>query len=59
MIKTDQRKILFIKEEYADGKGKYTYSDGVSYDGEWKKGKILGKGILTLSDGRKYFGKWN
>ena len=59
MINTDQRKVLFLKEEYADGQGKYFYSDGGSYEGEWKNGKRHGKGLLTLSDGRKYFGKWN
>ena len=59
MIKTDQRKVLFLKEAYADGQGKYSYSDGASYEGEWKNGKRHGKGILSLSDGRKYFGKWN
>ena len=35
MIKTDQRKVLFLQEEYADGQGKYTYSDGESYEREW------------------------
>ena len=52
-------KVLFFREEYADGHGKYFYSDGASYEGEWKNGKRHGKGLLTLSDGRKYFGKWN
>ena len=42
MIKTDQRKVLFLKEEYAHGQGKYSYSDGVSYEGEWKNGKRHG-----------------
>ena len=48
MIKTDQKKVLFLKEAYADGQGKYSYSDGASYEGEWKNGKRHGKGILTL-----------
>ena len=56
MIKTDKRKVLFLKEEYANGQGKYTYSDGASYEGEWKNGKRHGKGILTLSDGRSISG---
>ena len=59
MIKTNKSKVIFIQEEYADGEGKYFYSDGASYEGKWKNGKRHGKGILTLSDGRKYFGKWN
>ena len=59
MNKASKQKVLFLKEEFADGQGKYSYSDGASYEGEWKNGKRHGKGILTLSDGRKYFGKWN
>ena len=52
-------KILFFREEDAVGRGKYIYSDGTCYEGEWENGKRQGKGILTLSDGRKLFGKWN
>jgi hypothetical protein len=59
MNKESKQKVLFLKEEYADGQGKYFYSDGASYEGEWENGKRHGKGILTLSDGRKLFGKWN
>mgnify|MGYP000353734854 CR=1 FL=1 len=59
MNKAGKQKVLFLKEEYADGQGKYTYPNGESYEGEWKNGKRHGKGILSLSDGRKYFGKWN
>ena len=59
MIEADKRKVLFLKEEYADGKGKYYYPGGASYEGEWKKGKRYGRGIVTLSDGREIFGKWN
>ena len=53
MIEADKRKVLFLKEEYADGKGKYYYPGGASYEGEWKKGKRYGRGIVTLSDGRE------
>ena len=31
MVKTDQRKVLFLQEEYADGQGKYFYSDGLTF----------------------------
>ena len=51
MIKTDQRKVLFLKEEYADGQGKYTYSDGESYEREWQDGRHHGKGTFTWQIG--------
>lgn len=34
-----KRNVLFLKEEHADGQEKYSYSDGASYEGEWKNGK--------------------
>jgi len=51
MEKTSKQKVLFLKEEYADGQGKYKYLDGDSYEGEWKDGKFHGKGNL-------YFQPW-
>jgi len=44
MNKAGKQKVLFLKEEYADGHGKYFYSDGASYEGEWKMVKDTGKG---------------
>ena len=58
MIKTNKSKVIFLKEENADGKGKYTYSDGESYEGEWKDGKYHGKGNYTSIDGDALEGKW-
>lgn len=40
------------------GKGKYTWPDGRSYDGEYVNDKKEGKGIYTWADGRQYNGQW-
>ena len=45
MKKASKQKVLFLKEEYADGQGKYTYSKGECYVGDWKNGKIHGQGM--------------
>ena len=58
MIKTDQRKVLFLKEEYADGEGTFKYPEGGKYEGQWKNGKKYGWGIETLPCGEKYIGTW-
>ena len=59
MIKTNKSKVLFLKEEYANGQGKYTYPNGESYDGDWKKGEFHGKGSLTSPlDGCKFVGNF-
>ena len=34
------------------------YQDGVTYDGEWRKGLFHGKGTLTLPDGNNVYGGW-
>ena len=48
-----------------DGFGKYTWSDGSYFIGEWKDNKIHGmvinsiiKGIYYWADGRKFAGEW-
>ena len=50
--------VLFLREEYGEGFGKYTYLDGEKYEGEWKNGKWDGQGTFTSPDGRKYVGEW-
>ena len=41
------------------GLGKFFYSDGGYYDGEWKLGKMLGLGYLFYPSGEKaYYGEW-
>lgn len=36
----------------------YTYSDGSTYEGEWKDKMRHGQGILTRPDGMRYEGEW-
>ena len=50
--------VLFLREEYGEGFGKYTYLDGDKYEGEWKNGEFHGQGTYTFPDGRKYEGKF-
>ena len=35
MKKESKQKVLFLKEEYADGQGTYIYPNGEKYAGEW------------------------
>ena len=58
MNKAGKQKVLFLQEEYADGQGKYTYPNGESYVGDWKKGEFHGKGTYTSPDEGKYEGKF-
>ena len=42
-----------------NGLGKFFYSEGSCYDGEWKDNKMNGYGILTYPNGAKaYEGYW-
>lgn len=51
---------LYIKdtgnENKRNGRGKYTWSNGDTYDGEWKNNQPNGEGILILTNGTKYKG---
>ncbi len=38
--------------------GVYKWSDGRSYEGEWKNNKMDGKGDFSWADGRKYAGEY-
>ena len=40
------------------GKGKLTFADGNSYEGDYRDGKREGNGTFIYSDGRKYVGGW-
>ena len=40
------------------GKGKFTWSDGRYYTGDYYEDKKEGEGVLTWPDGRKYDGPW-
>ena len=44
--------------EIRDGHGKYIYTDGTVYEGNWKNDKKHGKGKIIYSDGEVYEGEW-
>jgi hypothetical protein len=50
--------VLFLREEYGEGFGKYTYLDREKYEGDWRNGKYHGQGTYTSKDGEKYVGEW-
>ena len=41
-----------------NGKGKFVWSDGRTYDGEYVNDKKQGHGIFTWPTGKKYDGQW-
>ena len=41
-----------------NGKGKFEWSDGTSYEGEVLKNVFEGQGAYKWEDGRKYSGMW-
>ena len=41
MNKSANNKIIFLKEEHADGQGSFTYPDGSKYVGEFKDGESV------------------
>jgi hypothetical protein len=55
---SNKKEVLFLREEYGEGRGKYTYPHGDKYEGEWKNGEFHGQGTYTSPDGRKYEGEW-
>ena len=40
------------------GRGKYTFSNGSVYEGQWYKGKMHGEGQMDNADGSSYTGQW-
>ena len=52
-----KNEVIFLREEYGEGRGKYTHPHGEKYEGEWKNGNSNGQGTFTFSDGGKYVGK--
>ena len=53
---SNNKGVLFLREEYGEGSGKYTYPHGEKYEGEWKNGKYHGQGTYTFPNGGKYVG---
>ena len=41
-----------------EGKGKYTFASGASFDGEYAANKRQGMGTMLYADGGKYAGEW-
>ena len=54
---SNKKEVLFLREEYGEGRGKYIYPNGEKYVGEWKNGKFCGQGTYTFPDGRMYVGE--
>ena len=46
------------KNEKAEGKGIYIFSDKRKYEGNWENNRLHGYGIFTWPDGRKYTGDY-
>lgn len=40
------------------GVGRYIFTSGAVYNGDWVKGKMSGKGKLVNIDGTSYEGDW-
>ena len=40
------------------GHGRYSFTSGAVYTGDWVKGKMEGKGKMTNLDGTSYTGDW-
>jgi len=55
---SNKKEVLFLREEYGEGRGKYTYPHGGKYEGEWKNGEFHGQGTYTYPDGSKEVGEW-
>ena len=55
---SNKKEVLFLREEYGEGRGKYIYPHGGKYEGDWRNGKYHGQGTYTSKDGEKFVGEW-
>jgi len=55
---SNKKEVLFLREEYGEGRGKYIYPHGGKYEGDWRNGKYQGQGTLTYPNGDKYVGEF-
>ena len=55
---SNKKEVLFLREEYGEGRGKYIYPHGGKYEGDWRNGKYHGQGTWTQSWGSKSVGEW-
>ena len=51
---SNKKEVLFLREEYGEGRGKYIYPNGEKYVGNWKNGKPNGLGVMISPMGGKY-----
>jgi hypothetical protein len=47
-----------VSGDCENGKGKYIFEGGESYEGDWKNGKYEGEGKYIFSNGDSYNGEW-
>lgn len=47
------------KNEWSEGKGKFSFPNGVQYVGDFHNGEFHGDGALVYPNGGKYVAKWN
>ena len=47
-----------LKGDCLEGKGKFRFSDGADYYGDFRKGKFSGTGVMHYPDGALYAGGW-
>ena len=57
MSGNSKEKVMFFREEFADGEGTFKYPNKSKYEGHWKNGQKDGFGVHTLSDRSKYIGQ--
>ena len=55
---SNKKEVLFLREEYGEGRGKYIYPHGGKYEGDWRNGKYHGQGTLTYPEGDEYVGEF-
>ena len=55
---SNKKEVLFLREEYGEGRGKYIYPNGEKYVRNWKNGKYHGQGTFTTFEGDKYVGEF-
>ena len=48
MKKASKQKVLFLKEEFADGEGTFKYPNKSKYEGQWKNGQKDGFGVRDI-----------
>lgn len=47
-----------MKNEWYEGEGKFTFPNGVVYDGQFRKGEFHGEGALVYPNGGRYQATW-